>query len=237
VPAIHCFGYGDFEAFETGLHYSYHSQLQLENCHLFNPGSINSPDILEEASGNQYAQIVNAGTNIELLTIPLQSPIPPGCQLELSFDYKRYFSGQKPVLYCFGTTTSPCETAGQPDPTNSLQDGFVPIFNSPIAVGNYNWQSSGVLTWVNSTDQPISYISFVNMPGSTMTSKVHLDNVEVSMDCANRLNLSIASVAGCWNEQVNVSYSLCLTGSGETPVDVALDIEGPALPGWSLDPP
>ncbi|MEN0004307.1 MAG: T9SS type A sorting domain-containing protein [Bacteroidota bacterium] len=227
------FCYGDFEAFQPDLHYSYHSQLELENCHLFNPGSINSPDILAEANGNQYAQIVNAGNNIELLTIPLQVPIPPGCDLVLDFDYRRYNNGQDGELYLFATADSPCATDGQPLPSNTPADAFIPLLEESMTVTNFDWQTSS-LQWTNTTGQAIAFISFVNQLGQPQTSKLHIDNVAASLACDNELSLNATVVKSCWNEEAVIEYEICLDGGNETPVDIILESEGPNFPGWSL---
>lgn len=228
------FCYGDFESFEPGLHYSYHSQLQLENCHLFDPGSINSPDILEEASGNRFAQIVNAGSNIEVLTIPLQTEIPPGCKLRFSFDYKRYTGGAAGALWLFATANTPCQTEGQPLTSPEEQNDFIRLFDVPFQVNNYNWQHSGILEWTNNTETPIAYLNFLNMPGNPNTSKVHLDNLSVSMLCENELNIDAAVVSNCWNGAVAIDYTFCLTGSSQAPTSLALQAYLPALPGISF---
>lgn len=228
------FCYGDFQDFEAGLHYPYYAQLGLENCHLYNPSYFNSPDILEETNGNKLAQIVNAGSNIEILTVPLSQAIQPGCQLELSFDYKRAIGSAKPNIKIFATQLDPCELGTAPSNNGITNAGYYTLLSEGIEVSNYSWQSSDPIYWYNHTEQPVEYITFINLKEQGGNSSLHLDNIFLNAFCDYQLQVQSEIEQNCIGQTMEVHYQICADESLEGNNSVAIQFALNALPGVEL---
>lgn len=218
------FCYGDFQDFEPGYHYAYYAQMGLENCHLYNTSYFNSPDLIMETNENIYAQVINAGSNIEILSIPLTSAIQSGCTLNLDFNYKRGLGSSIPTIQVFATAKEPCQTASMPSINPFEETDYHYILSEGITAVQYYWKDHQ-LTWVNNTDEAINYITFINMKEGSGMSKLHLDNISVSADCGQQLSIAQNVESACIGTEAVINYEICAQNlQTSTQIQVQLDL-------------
>ena len=218
------FCYGDFQDFEPGYHYPYYAQMDLENCHLYNPSYFNSPDLIMDNDDNIYAQVVNSGSNIEILTIPLSNAIQPGCELNLDFDYKRGFGSSAPTIQIFATAKEPCHTVGMPSINPFDETDYHYILSEGIAAAQYYWKNHPLI-WINDTNEAINYITFINMKEGSGMSKLHLDNISATANCGQQVVVEQAVESICIGAEAVVRYEICIENlQNTTEAEVQLDM-------------
>ena len=121
------FCYGTFEEFFPNIGYGIGAQLGLPFCHTDN-GYQTTPDIYLASDGNHVAMFFGGDPNynLEYLSLPLSSPLEPGCEVEICLDVAANLCQAPPSIAMYGTTLEEC--SGQWDPNCDPLDLSGPVY-------------------------------------------------------------------------------------------------------------
>ena len=206
------FCYGDFEDFLPIVGNGIDAQLGLPHCNNDN-GWQTTHDIYVDSDGGKMAVIwgTNSEYNLEYLSVPLSSPVLPGCKVEICFEAAANYCFEAPVLSVYGTSLPAC--SGQWDPACNQSGPFYCLGNAPLSeCQSVNWteiecghpyypeeypcnahidvraldgplaMEEFCLVAENTTNEPWSHI-VISFDPEGSTGQVFLDNLSILSDC------------------------------------------------------
>lgn len=163
----------------------------------------NSPDFCVD-QGDNYIVLGGRNFDIESFGVPLHTPIPPNCSLNLSVNLSS--SNENGGIQIFGSENPPCNLLEVQmnafsycgSTYNCENSDFVPICNEPdneiLATSIVNGASRcdfepddfqlQEFTWVNTSQSNINYIYFTAIPGNTVFSFTAISDVTGVLDCS-----------------------------------------------------
>ena len=249
--------FGDFEEFIPGYQ-SFWPQIPLDYFGLGNSLYPNLPSILQEIeNGNKVLNVQRYPGGQDAVIIPLNSIVENGCTIDISFDAVSSLLAQStPSLEFYGLTAylpsnGNIEPTCQPNPfqfstgIDAVCIGVVPIIppDSDAVFDLFTGEASNLdflpysVQWVNSSGFSISHILAVPSwigTNAAERSVIHFDNLIIKNSCLPELSITPTILSQCINEQVEISYEVCIEGSQNVPTLIELHATLPPIPGVTI---
>ncbi|MBK7936602.1 MAG: T9SS type A sorting domain-containing protein [Lewinellaceae bacterium] len=253
--------YGDFEGFVPGGG-TFNAQMGLPNFHINGSANgDNSVDLFTDGStGSTIVRWVNFQSGSwEIVGLPLDRPIPPGCRVDVSFQASASAynaQGGAPTLGIYGATDAPCNTINEPncagtasfDLCNNTVDAFcMQSYTIPLDAGVVNDPPGSVFvqgldlqpysfSWTNPGPDDVTNLLIYGTDGAQDFHQFFLDNIRVVLYCGNTITITPKVIQQCIDGQAIIEYEVCIEDPQGGAVPILLDANIPVIPGLSIAP-
>ncbi|MBL7797936.1 MAG: T9SS type A sorting domain-containing protein [Saprospiraceae bacterium] len=223
------------------------------------PGNIwaATPDMYY-SNGNHFLGLTNFAQsspfpNQEAINLEMQKCIKPGCELSLNLDlsYQIAEGVVIPSLQVWGSKSRPCPaTIVNPvpialncgvqtncAPTNAFDPVClftVPAQNALNSIDDPNFLNSTTYTWINTTNEDVCFLTFVNPLVTASKTTIFMDNILAEIRCEPEITCNVQPVEACEGEAASLTFTIC---APEVPEYVDFTTINPILtlpPGWTL---